>query len=186
MLPCYHMLSWQRGFHHVLQVQATSSSWGWSALLKVMLTVRFEGGDSVSPSFFLRSDLGACLGHLNWWLSSFKSILKTKLLRRLCRSLFQRRQWWIKFDWYDKGLPTASSSLSHRFLISTYDGLEETAGMVMKTINMLRWPPVLWESLSKFPSDCPYSHFVLWMSVQEWKRMCNLAAAILNCTSSDW
>lgn len=81
------MLSWHLHFfpfsecfsvssEPVQRTSASQSSWVWSALLKVMLTVRVEGGDSMSPSFpALR--LSSLPGDLNWWLSSFKSILKT-------------------------------------------------------------------------------------------------------------
>lgn len=60
----------------VQHTSASQSSWVWSALLKVMLTVWVEGGDSMSPSFPALG-LSSLPGDLNWWLSSFKSILKT-------------------------------------------------------------------------------------------------------------
>lgn len=63
---------------------ASQSSWGWSALLKVMLTVSFEGGDRMSPSLSAHR-FRSLPGDLNWWLSSFKSFLQTMLLPWLCR-----------------------------------------------------------------------------------------------------
>lgn len=61
----------------VQHTSASQSSWVWSALLKVMLTVSVKGGDSMSPSFpaLWFSSLS---GDLNWWLPSFNSsVLKT-------------------------------------------------------------------------------------------------------------
>lgn len=60
----------------VQHTNASRSSWVWSALLKVTLTVYVKGGDSTSP-LFPALWFSSLQRDLSRWLSSFKPYLKT-------------------------------------------------------------------------------------------------------------
>lgn len=118
-----------------------ASSWVWSVLLKVMLTVGIERGDCMSPSLpALRFTVPACQGIQSDGFPVYSLVPRPVPLRWLYKMLLSalwEQEWWILFDWCDEGFPAASSSLSHHSMISTYDKQEEMTLRVMKVTKLL-------------------------------------------------